>query len=179
MFNLLPESIKDKIKSEYSTRRVVVALFFVVAIQFSVLIFTFPSWVVSYTRESEVKQQTVKLNQSTLSSGANDIKQKIASINTKINTLSTSLDYPKLSPYVEYMLSKKTNSIKIYSFSYTSNNEKTAILTIRGTASTRESLVSFVESLKMDKKFSKVDLPVSDLAKSKDIDFSVITNISI
>jgi hypothetical protein len=41
----------------------------------------------------------------------------------------------------------------------------------------RESIVAFTDNLKKIDSFSKVDLPISNLAKDKNIDFSISINI--
>lgn len=175
MFNLLPGSIKREIVSEYRIRRVVVILIFVILTQILTMISLFPSWVVSRTREQGVSLELEKTRKSDLSSDANGIKDKIKLINNEVNLLSTSLEYPRLSPFIDYVLSKKTSSIKLNSFSYNDGNSWT--LSIKGVSSSRESLVEFVDSLKSENIFKSVDLPVSNLAKNRNIDFSITLNI--
>lgn len=74
---------------------------------------------------------------------------------------------------------KKTSSIRIDSLSYVVRNkretpkEKELEITISGIASTRDSLINFVKILEDEKSFSNVVLPVSDLAKDKNVSFSV------
>ncbi|MFZ2522055.1 MAG: PilN domain-containing protein [Minisyncoccia bacterium] len=176
MFNLLPDSIKQEVQVEYQLRRTTVVLVFLIVIQISTLIFLFPSWILSNTKQSGLLLQLEKIEVSSLSSDAVKIQEKIKSINNELNLLNTSLEYPKFSTIVDKIISKKSSSIKLNSFSYSGG--KTWVITIKGIALTRESLVSFVDSLKSDSQFKSVDLPVSNLAKNKNIDFSVILNIS-
>jgi hypothetical protein len=44
---------------------------------------------------------------------------------------------------------------------------------LQGKALTREGLIAFKKNLEQDKRFSGVELPISDLAKSKDIPFAL------
>lgn len=172
MFNLLPDNLKKAIKFEYNTRRVVVILIFVILIQISTLVFMFPSWLISGSKEKGLELQLEKMGQSALSADATEIRDKIKIINNEIHLLDTGLQYPSLSPLVDYVLSKKTPSIRINSFTY--EGGKSWTLSLKGISSTRESLVSFVDSLKKDNIFSSIDLPVSNLAKNKNIDFSIV-----
>ena len=52
------------------------------------------------------------------------------------------------------------------------NDEKKSLF-VGGIASDRDSLIDFTESLKTINDFSAVNLPVSNLAKNKDIDFNI------
>lgn len=171
MFNLLPESLKQQIKSEYNYRKVSLILIFIIAIQVSFLIFLFPSWIISRIREESLSAEIKKVNEVNLSSDANKIKDKIKIINNEVNLLNTTLGDQKISYFIDYVLSKKTPQIRLHSFVYSSG--KTITLTISGLSETRDSLVTFVENLRSDDKFKSVDLPVSNLAKNKNIDFSV------
>lgn len=175
MFNLLPDSIKKEIRSEYKMRRISVILIFVLIIQIFSFISLFPSWVSSRTREESMLIQLEKIRESNLSSDANEIKNKIKSINSEINVLNSSLEYRGFSPLVDFILSKKTPSITLNSFTFTEG--KTSTITLKGISSTRESLVAFVDSIKSGEVFSAVELPVSNLAKNRNISFSITLNI--
>ncbi len=178
MFNLLPENLKDKIKKDYKLRKITVILIFFVCVLFSALIFLLPSWLVSYYNEKEVvldhKQMQDNLSDLNISSVLSTIK----TINTKLNIINSNLDYPKILPYLNTILSKKTNSIHINNFTYNYAEDKTTEVTLGGVASTRESLVSFVKTLEESKSFSEVNLPISNLAKDKNIIFSIKMKIS-
>lgn len=52
-------------------------------------------------------------------------------------------------------------------------NKKRTQLELRGNASTRESLVQFVDALKAQENFESVELPVSGLVKDSNIDFNM------
>jgi hypothetical protein len=59
------------------------------------------------------------------------------------------------------------------SLSFTAVGTSTVEVVIRGTADTRDALVLFKRRLEQDPLISSVELPVSDLAKSKDITFAL------
>jgi hypothetical protein len=46
-------------------------------------------------------------------------------------------------------------------------------MAVSGKAVSRDALLSFSKALKSNHRFESVDLPVSNLAKSKDIEFSI------
>jgi len=66
MFNLLPQNLKQKIKSEYALRRMVVILSFVIFLQVSSIVFTLPLWFISGFKEKEAVLQKKYMDNSTL-----------------------------------------------------------------------------------------------------------------
>ena len=173
MFNLLPDNLKGKIKTEYQIRRLTVFLTFVIFLQISFLIFLSPSWVASVFRQEEAVSQIEKMRESLLSQNTNSVASIIAGTNAKLNIINTTLEYPEVAPIFNVILSNQTSSIRLNGLTYTSINASTSALTMSGISTTRESLVSFVKSLEKSKAFKTVDLPVSNLAKDKNIDFAV------
>ena len=77
------------------------------------------------------------------------------------------------------LLSKKTKDIYIKELAYTSLGETKAKITLVGTGATRESLVFFVKKLEESKFFEKVDLPISNFTRDRDINFSINLTVSL
>lgn len=178
MFNLLPESLKEKIKADYRLRRLTLILIFVLFLEASFFIFLFPSWLISLSREKEIVSETEAMNRSSLSSDTNSLISTIKSTNAKLNIINTALEYPKVVPVLNTILSKKTTGVHINQLTYTTTSAKMAIVSLGGVSSTRESLVAFVKNLERSGLFKAVNLPVSDLAKNKDIVFSLSMTIA-
>ena len=103
----------------------------------------------------------------------------VKSINQKLNVIDSSFDYLKITPIINTILSNKTKLIYINSLAYTSNSSTTVTFSINGISGTRESLVSFKKDLDKTALFKNIDLPISNLAKDKDIDFSMIMTMTI
>ena len=177
MFNLLQDNLKEKIKADYKFRRLSVFLSFIIFLQVSFLIFLLPSWIISLFREREAISQIEKMNQSLLSQNKDSVASIITGTNAKLNIINNILNYPEVIPIVNVILSNKTSSIYLNGLTYTSTNASTSVLTIQGISLTRESLVSFVKNLEKSGAFKVVDLPVSNLAKDKNISFSI--NLSV
>lgn len=173
MFNLLPTNLKLDIKKEYNLRRLIMFFTFVVAVQVSFLVFMFPTWLVSMYKEQIVKIEYEKMNQLLSDSNINPTTETIESINKKLNLINNSLAYVELRPMIDTVISQRNRTIFIDQFSFSSKNKDSAVLAIGGIANTRDALVSFVDRLEASGLFKKVDLPISNLAKDKDIDFTV------
>ena len=177
MFNLLPKNLKEKIKTEYKLRKITVILIFIICLQLSFLIFLTPSWLISFYKEKEVTSQSEEIKKHLSDSSLSEVIVTIRGINTKLNIINSVLKYPKIVPFINTILSKKTSSIKIDELAYILGQENTAEIIIGGTSLTREALVSFVKALEDSKSFNKVNLPISNLAKDKNISFSISLQI--
>ena len=177
MFNLLPDNLKEKIKKEYKTRLLVVVLLFGLFIQILFLVFIFPSWVLSLYREKEDIVQLDKINQSALSKETETVTSVIKSMNIKLDILDKTLKYPEAINLIDIILSKKTPLIRLNNLVYTSSSQSGTTILLRGISDTRDSLVSFEKNLEQSGHFKTVDLPVSNLAKDRDIIFSI--NLSL
>jgi len=177
MSNLLPENLRDKIKKEYKLRLVIVSIIIVIIIQISLIIFMIPSWLSSFYKEKDFSLKNEEMSQFLSTLDIASTTSYIKLVNTKLATIDKSLDYPKLVPIIDNVLSKKTSGIKIDGIYFTVNSENTAVLNINGIGSTRESIVSFAEKLRETSYFKNVNLPISNLAKDKNIDFAISLNI--
>ncbi|MBA3733485.1 hypothetical protein H0W91_03890 [Patescibacteria group bacterium] len=173
MFNLLPDNFKKQLKTEYRFRLLTVAMSFILFIQLSFFIFLLPSWLISYYREKDANLEAEKMNQLLLNSNLNSIASSTIGLNIKLKTLNTVLDYPKVVPLVLTIISQKNSNIHINELSYSTPGGKNAHITLGGISNTRESLVNFQKNLENTGDFSKVDLPISNLAKEKNINFSI------
>ena len=177
MFNLLPENLKKQITKEYKLRLFIVAMFSLIIVQASFLVFLFPSWLVSNYKEKDFSSRNDEVNKSLSALDISSTTAFIKSLNARLVVINDGLEYPRLVPVVDTILSKKTPSIKIGAVYYTSNSATTGTLTVSGVSSTREALVSFADKIKEVEYLKKVDLPISNLAKDKNIEFSINMNI--
>lgn len=177
MFNLLPDNLKKQIKSEYKLRRFILIIAFVIFIQISFLIFLTPSWLVSVYKEKEAIIETENMNKSTVASSTNSVVTFIKSTNNRLSILNKVLVYPTVVPAVDLIISKKTKSIHIIELNY-SSSKNTASISLSGVSDTREALALFQKSLESSGHFKSVNLPVSNLAKDKNIVFSMNLTIS-
>lgn len=172
MFNLLPDHLKEKIKSEYNIRRIIVVFIFLIFIGAVSLVFMFPSWIVSFYKEKDISSQ-VESTQSSLEADVATFAATIKQINAELKTIDTTLAYKKVIPVINTVLSQKTSSIQINGINFESDDSATASVFIEGVSATRGALLAFVKSLEETKSFKTVDLPISNFAKEKNISFSL------
>lgn len=178
MFNVLPEKLKKKIKSGYRLRLSIVIVLTIFIIQISFLVLIFPSWLSSLYKEREMLVQAENSNRATLDSNIETINSTIKAVNTRMMIINSAMKYPKVVPFIDSVLSEKSKSISINEIIYISSGENSGKIILAGTSASRDSLVLFVKKLEETKLFKKIDLPISNLTKVTNINFTIELIIS-
>lgn len=177
MFNLLPENLRKNIITDYRLRLTILSLLFVVLIQVCFLIFLFPTWLTSNYKEKDYLIRSEEMNTFLSTLDLASTTSNVKNLNNKLSTINENLSYPLSLPIINNILSKKTTNIKISGIYYTINSKNSGLVTVNGVSDKRDSLVLFAENLRSIPEFKKVDLPISNLAKDKNIEFTININI--
>jgi hypothetical protein len=172
MLTFLPEEYKGRILRQYRLRLASIYLL----LASGVLLVGCALFVPSYAF-LDSKRDAALLEKSALSSAGADataLEAEVAAIKEKIRVIEDVSAEPSVASILEHVLDKRSTGISITALSLrrTPGGAGSAIV-VSGTASTRDLLVAFSKSLQGDLSFTKIDLPVSSLAKSKDIPFSI------
>lgn len=180
-YTLLPETEVKTFRREYRTRLIIFLSFF---ISFAVLIgicSLAPAYIYSYSQEKEALGKAQSIQKSLKESGTDEIFQDLRQASEIMARLKGNTSPKPFVDIVTSIIADKNTGIKINSFGFTEiiNASSTPIFSVNisGKSGTRESLVSFKKKLESDEYIQSVELPVSDLAKSKDIDFSMKLSI--
>ncbi len=174
-YTLLPDKETKSLRREYRTRLFIIFLFFFscsVGIGILVLI---PSYLLSHGQESMALEHAKELQKSKEASGAAQIEKDLQKTKMIADKIIADNDGVVFSDIVERIISHRSKEIYIVSFDFSKEvgTSTQALVVIQGKAVTRESLVKFKEALEADVYFQKIELPISDLAKSKDIGFAL------
>jgi hypothetical protein len=167
--NFLPEEDKIKIKKEY-LRRLFVVLgtfsFFVISIGIILLL----SYAIFLRDQKYNLERQLAISGERLSRGKIENTILLAEeFNTKISLLdSGQKNIGEKSAFIKIILEEKTDKIKINDFFF----DKGKVL-IQGLSENRQNLLSFIDSLRKKKDFKKVESPVSNLIKERDIEFKL------
>lgn len=171
MTNLLPKQNKNIIRREYHMRLLAVAL-----IMFSIVIFIasfllVPSYFVTYLKSTSGKDQINVIENVVALHEKDDVNKILLETKQKLNIVSLE-KASNLVEVIETVLDEKTGVISVNSFFFSEG-----VVGINGVADSRDDLVLFVDRLEKSTLFINVDLPISDLAASRDIEFSFKMNI--
>jgi len=177
MLNILPKEQKNVLKKEYQLRRIVVWLGLVFVSLAVSLVLILPSYLVYRIKARDVRtelERSRKLLEADFQSG------DVAGETTRAikNTEELKPFTAKTSVYsLLKIFESKPNTVRISEISFLSQGVEASKLLVRGIAADRESLTSFARALESRPEFGSIDLPVSNFAKERSIDFSMTITI--
>lgn len=173
MFKLLTEEGREKIRHEYILRRIAVILGTVILALIVGVIGLFPSYLLSKIRYNETLERVTIVSKSAQIGEADlELKNWLSETNQRLTLLAPKPETDQPSTFIDQVLKKKVTNVSLKNFTWIKNNDKLD-LSINGVALSRQALVAFEEALSSSEYFSDVILPVSDLAKDKDVNFQI------
>lgn len=172
MYKLLPEEERVKVAHEYALRRAALWLIAFILIGAVALSGLLPSYLLTRARRDEVlaRLSVVGAKEESAESVAAATWLKKARI--ELETLEPKLDSDRISVLFEEVIRDKPAGIRLTNISYNKSANK-ASFALSGVASDRQALLSFESILQDSEAFSDVALPVSNLAKDKDLSFQI------
>lgn len=173
MINFLPEKNKKEVMTEYSFRVTSLFLIILSLVVLLVLIFLMPAYTLSIYRNGVISEQLAMTKNSTLNQN-DDSLNEVKKINEIVKVLSpVTVAQKPVSDFIKSVLSIKGRGITISSITYDLDASQNMKLSFKGFSKTRDDLTTFVKDIKGLNLFSSVDLPISSLVKSSDIDFVI------
>jgi len=175
MFKLLPAQAKKSIRHEYHMRRFAVLVLAFAFAFFAGVIGLLPAYVISESKYEEaalaadiVERSTALKDNQALSAEANDVRKELSLL---------SLVTPVM-PYEIFQNAAllRTPGISIGTLEWSMKNSE-SFLVLTGVADDRKALLDFQNTLNTSGKFKASDLPLSQLAKDKDIDFTFTLSV--
>jgi len=172
MFNLLPEKHKVKAWRDYEVRRLIVGFLLLFAVLLIALISLLPAYFFSEQKNIETKNIAATFSNSEAIKKSGEISTLVSVANKKVSFLKNNKE-SNIKQLIEYVVSARVTGVKIISFSFVTKTEGPKELLISGSATNRDTLLLFKKNLESMPGFEGVDLPVSNLAKEKDLTFSL------
>ena len=176
MLKLLPEETKGRVMSEYHARRLVVILLALIFVLVVTMVGLLPSYVISHSRQNELNQQLFS-SLAGVKNTADDmaLSDWLKSFNLKLRLLAPKLDTDKPSQILTDILNLRGEGVSVTNLGWSKGGQRDEgeTLSLSGIARDRQALLAFESSLEGSHKFSDVSLPVSNLAKDRDISFSI------
>lgn len=141
-----------------------------------------PAYFFSYTQEKEVLSSLASLQKGRQERGTNTILSELAESNKIIKTLKGQNKNVIYSDIISQIIHQKPSGLTINSFNVVTVNSSSTVpvdVSLQGKASTRDALIKFKNNVEASAFVTKVDLPISDLAKNKDLSFSMKISFAI
>lgn len=172
MLNLLPQEEKKSFITMYRLRIAVIVSLFTSALLIIACVGLLPSYLnektqtevlIKQKQEAEARNTSVSLIESD-----NKIAKNKGLVGFLTSRHASMAKGDSLSAAILKIQEKKTSAITISSLSFDGSK-----ITIAGVAATRSDLIAFNSSLQQQRYFTSVALPISDIAKSTDADFTI------
>jgi len=172
MFKLLTEKDRSKLQREYALRQITtittgLCLVFTIGI-----VSLFPSYLLSSARESEALERFRIMEYVRGGNEGEDARLWLMSTNRKLALLSPKFDEDRPSVVIDNLLKDRDESIKVTVFVWKKSGDIKELL-VSGVARDRQALIRFESDINESGHFSNVTIPVSNLARDKDIEFSL------
>jgi Tfp pilus assembly protein PilN len=178
MRNLLTDNFKKTLRQEYLLRVLTVSLWLITGGFLIGALSLAPSFILIQSSHRTLQEQFTVLQSRVASKSDETASTPVALLEQKLALLSKEREKERLTEALLFVLQARGDAgVTFTSFSYTTassgKNAGQSELTLRGVAVSREALLSLKRALEADKRFKRVDLPVSNLAKERDIAFDI------
>lgn len=160
-------------------RLVIVGLMMLALLMVVAIISLAPSYLLASHKKDIVKQELAKLGDNSAPlQEQKDLEAAVRQTESAIQLLNFNKQGLLVSQDVMRKVSKYgTDSIKITGIYYDVKDLGQSV-SLKGFAANRQSLTDFVDMLRRDPLFPDASLPISDLVKDKDINFTIMINIA-
>jgi hypothetical protein len=172
MFTFLPKPYKSEVLREHRVRVVIVCLGLFIVAMLSGAILSIPTFIATRSQRNSVEQDKARLQAEVSSEKGEQVASEVRAIKAKLAILTAKSVRKPVVSVLERVLVLPRPGISIVGISLHRDAEK-GIIVLQGSADTRADLVAFSKGLQGEPSFSRVDLPVSALAKGKDISFTI------
>lgn len=179
MLELLPNVYKKAIKEEYLLRVAAVSMSFSLAAGIMLLVSLSPSYFLSAMKGKIANQEFENVKKFENDVGDKELRAEIKSSKEMIALLKSGSGSPSIKDLILKIAGKKNSGVRIDGISMNNSKDGQYQIFIKGTSDNRESLKSFADMLAVEKEFGGVDLPISNFAKTVDIDFNITLQTAI
>ena len=169
---LLPLHERILLRREYHIRVTIVFLFMVCLALLVGISSLFITYVKALSLESDIQQKVNSLDNEKISSDIKDIQQSVVKSLALLDSLNKEKKFVPITELIEGLI-KMRGSLRFTAISTAKIGTTTYNINIQGVAPTRNSLLAFKSAFENLAQGNKVDLPVSELAKSTNIQFSL------
>lgn len=171
MINLIPPTAKKSILREYWLR--VLSVWFAVwsiALLIGVAVLV-PSYVLIVSQVKVYSESATKASQKILD--FENVSKDLVRSSQLAGTLLSGLKDPRMSDYTARFKELQSSGISISKITVSRAEVGLGPAQLSGEAKNRQALADFRDRLRAQPEVSAVDLPISNLAKDKDIQFSL------
>jgi len=171
MINLIPTHARKDVKTEYWVRVVTVWLFLLAAAAGIVGLLLFPSYMLVQSGLSIFEDTYQDISQQNES--YETLREEVRVGNGVANHIGRTEVTPVFIMIINELESLANTNVSLASYSFARTEGKVESISITGSAPSRASLAQFRDVLESHEFFDSAELPISNLAKDKDIPFNI------
>ena len=174
MNNLIPDKEKKLIENEYKKRLAIVCLSLAIFLVLAIIAMLVPSYASSVVK---IKEASINdFSGASENTARSEYEKQAQNIGILSEVLAPGANVSNPTDLFSAVVKDKPDGVIVTSFSYSSSTDPKT-LTVGGVASDRNTLLSFVNSLKTSPTAGNVDIPVSNFAKDSNINFSITISL--
>jgi hypothetical protein len=175
MINLIPPSAKKGITIEYWLRVITVWFALLVGALIVSIAIMAPAYVLINLQIGASEESSAAASQKIAGyeAVANDLKQS----NSEAKAVLDTTGYVPISNYVAIIRKLEGDNITVSEITIARSKDSFNPIQVKGEAVDRQSLSKFRDSLLAEPSVASVDLPISNLAKDKDIQFNLSVTV--
>ncbi|GMU73830.1 MAG: hypothetical protein AMXMBFR44_0290 [Candidatus Campbellbacteria bacterium] len=177
MVNLLPTNDVKRVLWEHRRRIGIIAIALTSIATVLALLFAIPSAIITWSGVAGFDAQlqaTKTLVDLQRKQGGGDV---LIDLSSRSNLLEAALSQRTPTSILEDVVPRIPSGVRVMQISYTYGDSGVTV-SVLGTATTRAALIAFGNNLRQSALFSRVDVPISSLARSEDIDFGLTLSLS-
>lgn len=169
---LLPTAEKIVLRREYYSRVTIVACFVVSAAILVGVAALLPAYLRARDAETDSLSQIASLKSGENESGRVAMMAELKADGQSLRRLSKNIGQARVSAILEQIVSMRGN-IKLSALNHSPVSTSTVAVNIQGVAPTRNALIQFKSRLESLYPGAKAELPISELAASSNVRFSM------
>lgn len=150
-----------------------ITIFYIFISGIFALILLIPAYILSVSKEEFASSRLEVLKKSVNYRASTDIEKTLDKTNDDIKEVANFTDKYFIEDHISFILNARKNGVRINNLGYRKIDESHSEISLSGISDSRDSLLLYVETLKSNESFGEIDLPISNLAKERDIDFSL------
>lgn len=174
MLNLLPEYKKKMLRRTYLTRVAVVGLWLVASATALGAVTLLPTYLSTALDVDSLETERAVLEEKLLDRGEGESVLEVLTRDAEFAELLSEVGtVSKGSTYMDEVIKHRPENVYLTGVRFTRDTGAEATLAVSGVADLREDLIEYSGTLEDLGLFSRVVLPLSDLTRRNDVEFSV------
>jgi hypothetical protein len=172
MLNLLPKDYKEKVRGEYLRRLAIVILIGLTFVDIFFLVAISPAYISASMDKKITEETNSSIKNSPKVKDVDVVLSNMKDLQSRLDT-ATTIPGERPSDFISKALELKGKGIYIQNILYSKKDAFEKEVILKGTASSRVNLIDFSKRIKSSDWTSSSDIPLSNLASDKNINFIV------